>query len=138
MTDEAIHSGGCGCGAVRYRAAGKPIWVAHCHCRDCRKQTGAALATWAGFAAASFAFTGAPLGYPSSPGTVRRFCGTCGTPLTFESTRFPGETDITICSLDDPEQMPPRDHTRAATKLSWVKLADGLPVYPDTRSAADG
>ena len=47
---------------------------------------------------------------------------------------FPDETDITICSLDDPEQVPPRDHTRAATKLSWVKLADGLPVYPEQRT----
>ena len=62
------------------------------------------------------------------------YCGTCGTPLTFESTRFADETDVTICSLDDPEQVPPRDHTRAATKLSWVKLADGLPVYPEQRT----
>jgi hypothetical protein len=47
----------------------------------------------------------------------------------------PRHTDITICSLDDPEQVPPRDHNRAATKLSWVKLADGLPVYPGARAA---
>ena len=54
-------------------------------------------------------------------------------PLTFESTRFPDETDVTTCSLDDPEAAPPQDHTRASTQLSWVKLADGLPVWPEQR-----
>lgn len=78
--------------------------------------------------------SGTPASYRSSAQAVRTFCGGCGTPLTFESTRFPDETDVTICSLDDPGQVPPRDHTRAATRLSWVKLADGLPVYLDTRT----
>ena len=50
MSAAAEHAGGCSCGAVRYRASGAPLWVAHCHCRDCQKNTGAPLATYAGFA----------------------------------------------------------------------------------------
>ena len=78
--------------------------------------------------------SGMPRSYRSSEHAMRTFCGRCGTSLTFESTRHPDETDVTICSLADPEQVPPRDHTRAGTKLSWVRLADGLPVYAEQRT----
>ena len=33
--------GGCLCGAVRLKAAGKPYRVGICHCLDCRKHHGA-------------------------------------------------------------------------------------------------
>ena len=103
----------------------------------CRRAAGSPMVGWFTVPRGSYrVVSGMSMSYRSSEHAMRTFCGTCGTPLTFESTRFPDETDITICSLDDPEQVPPRDHTRAATKLFWVKLADGLPVYPDTRSAS--
>ena len=35
--------------------------------------------------------------------------------------------------LDDPNAVPPKDHTRTSSKLSWVKLADGLPEYRERR-----
>jgi hypothetical protein len=47
--DVEEHTGGCLCGAVRYRAAGAPDWVAHCHCRSCRRHCGAAMLTFAGY-----------------------------------------------------------------------------------------
>jgi len=101
----------------------------------CRRAAGSPMVGWFTVPRASYRLlAGTPVRYQSSSHAARTFCGGCGTPLTFESTRFPDETDITICSLDDPEQVPPRDHTRAATRLSWVKLADGLPAYPDTRT----
>ena len=129
MTTE-VHEGRCACGAVRYRATGKPKWVAHCHCRDCRKQTGAALATWAGFAAEGFAFTaGEPMGYPSSPGVVRRFCGSCGTPLTYESGRWPGEVHLLVGTLDEPGSLTPTAHVYVAHQMPWLRLADGLPRF---------
>jgi hypothetical protein len=33
-------SGGCYCGAVRYRAKDVPPDVIECHCSQCRKQAG--------------------------------------------------------------------------------------------------
>ena len=127
--DSVIYPGGCACGAVRCRAAGKPKWVAHCHCRDCRRNTGTALVTWAGFPAERFAFEGAPQAFHSSPGVVRRFCAACGTPLTYESARWPGEIHLLVGTLDDPAALTPAAHVYVAHQVPWLKLADGLPRF---------
>ena len=75
-----------------------------------------------------FRFTaGEPKVFHSSARAVRRFCPDCGTQLTFEAFAHPDEIDITIASLDDPNAVPPRDHTRAASRLVWDSIADGLP-----------
>lgn len=127
-------TGHCLCGAIRYEAHGEVTNGTVCHCTMCRRAAGSPMVGWFTVRRGSYrVVAGTPASYHSSPGVVRTFCGTCGTPLTYENDRTADETDVTTCSLDDPEQVPPRDHTMAATKLSWVKLADGLPVYPDLR-----
>ena len=40
MKDDKI-TGGCACGAVRYEATGRPSNTMVCHCRTCRRVTGA-------------------------------------------------------------------------------------------------
>ncbi len=37
-------TGGCACGALRYRLALRPMFVHCCHCKDCQRQTGTAFA----------------------------------------------------------------------------------------------
>ena len=32
--------GGCQCGEIRYRLTGEPVWLAVCHCNDCKSQSG--------------------------------------------------------------------------------------------------
>ena len=43
------------------------------------------------------------------------------------------EIDVTTCSLDDPNRIAPTDHTRVSSRLEWVKLADGLPQFRESR-----
>ena len=127
-------TGHCLCGAIRYEVARPFTNETVCHCTMCRRAAGSPMVGWFTVRRGAYrVVAGTPASYRSSERVMRTFCGSCGTPLTFESTRYPDETDVTTCSLADPGQLPPRDHTRAATKLAWVKLDDGLPAYPDQR-----
>ncbi len=126
--------GGCFCGGVRYEADGAPFNETNCHCSICRRTTGAPFVAWFSVRRSEFRFvSGRPVRFNSTDKGARSFCPRCGTQLTFEHGDFPDEIDVTTGSLDDPEAVPPRDHTRASSKLSWVRLSDGLPVYPEAR-----
>src|SRR5262245_31159011 len=60
----------------------------------------------------------------------------CGTQLTFQADDHPDEVDITTCSLDHPEAVPPRDHTHTSSKAQWIRLTDGLAQYAQARPNA--
>ena len=129
-----MREGGCFCGFVRYQAGGAASHETSCHCTICRRTSGAAFLSWFTSPAADFRLvTGEPARFRSSDHGTRSFCPRCGTPLTFETTYFPDVIDVTICSLDDPESVPPKDHTYTRSRLSWVHLADGLPALPESR-----
>jgi hypothetical protein len=53
--------------------------------------------------------------------------------LTFEHDDFPEEVDVTICSLDNPEAVLPKAHIWTSSRLTWIKLTDGLPSYHESR-----
>ncbi len=135
--DDVLLGGGCLCGAVRFTAAGQPLWVAHCHCTSCRKATAAALATYAGYQRERVTFTeGRPAHYQSSPGVIRRFCKRCGTPLSYEGARWPGELHLFLCTFDDPTALSPGAHVFVEEQLAWLHLDDGLPRY--AKSSGEG
>lgn len=126
--------GACLCGNVRYEAGGTPFHRTVCHCTACRRSAGAPLVAWFSVPRVRFRFVqGSPARFKSSSHGTRSFCPQCGSPLTFESDRAPDEIDITICTLDDPEQLPPEDHTWVRSRLAWIHLADGLPAHEMAR-----
>jgi hypothetical protein len=43
------------------------------------------------------------------------------------------EIDVTTCSLSDPEQLPPKDHTHTDEQLSWLAIGDELPRFSGRR-----
>jgi hypothetical protein len=130
-------TGGCFCRFLRYHATAEPYHETSCHCSVCRRTTGAPFVTWFSVAKSTFRWTaGNPTYFHSSAKGTRAFCPNCGTQITFENADVPQEIDITTCSLDDPEQLPPKDHTRTSSRLSWVKLADRLPQYAEARAEA--
>jgi GNAT superfamily N-acetyltransferase len=130
--------GGCSCGAIRYRIDARLDDVTHCHCTLCRRSTGAPFVTWLTVPLAAFAFTrGAPASRRSTPAAVRTFCDRCGTALTFRDDARPGEVDVTVGSLDEPERLVPREHVFVASRLPWLGSRDGLPEHPGAAPRGD-
>jgi hypothetical protein len=126
--------GGCFCGRVRYEAGGAPFHVTNCHCSVCRRTTGAPFVAWFSVPRTQFRLVcGEPTRFRSTAKATRSFCPQCGTQLTFEHDDFSDEIDVTACSLDEPDELPPEDHIWTSSKLSWVKLADHLPEYKESR-----
>lgn len=126
-------AGGCLCGAVRFRAAGPSLFVAHCHCRWCRAAHGAAFVTWLGVRAEGFEVTagGERLRwFESSPHSERGFCPSCGTTMLYRSELSPGEVHIALAVLDGPPDRAPQLHVFVDQAVEWVELGDDLPRYP--------
>lgn len=126
------HEGGCLCGRVRFEVTGKPRSVFHCHCFSCRRQTGGAVASFAAFPVAGhFRWTQAlPTAFGSSPGVTRRFCPTCGTPLSYEAEKFADEIHLHIGVFDRADDLIPNAHWHFAEKVPWFETADHLPRHP--------
>jgi hypothetical protein len=124
-------TGGCQCGAVRYRVKGEPQHNALCHCVDCRKSAGAPLVGWAAFAEADFTLEkGEAATYNSSGASMRSFCPTCGTGLYFRNAEMlPGIVDIQTATLDDPDALPPTAQIQVAERIGWMESAHTLPAF---------
>jgi hypothetical protein len=132
---ESLLAGGCHCGKVRYEAHGRTFHPTICHCVDCRRVVGAPCVAWFSVERHGFRIVAGEMRrYASSARAERGFCADCGTSLTFQAHDLPGEIDVTTASLDNPERVPPADHTRTARRLGWMRFADGLPAYPGTRA----
>jgi len=68
----------------------------------------------------------------SSPGVTRGICRNCGSSISYEHKKRPGEIDITVNSLDDPTGPTLRAHIWTEDKQPWLKINDDLPVYERT------
>jgi len=120
---QILITGGCYCGAVRFRATQAPVHQTNCHCANCRRAVGAQSVAWITVNAANFRFEkGTPRKYRTDTGAWRTFCGACGTSLTYARDTRPGEIDITTGSLDRPEDFPPTKDFFIEERLPWVDL----------------
>jgi hypothetical protein len=93
----------------------------------CRRHSGAAYLTYAGYPAAKVVFTGRPKIYRSSPEATRGHCGNCGSPLTFVFDSDPETIWLTLGSFDEAGLLRPTAHWFTASKLPWLELHDDLP-----------
>jgi hypothetical protein len=119
------HDGRCLCGAVRFTASGPAKWTAYCHCESCRRHTGAPVSAYAGFERGQVRFSGAePAWFASSPGVRRGFCATCGSTLSFEGERWPGEIHLHVSAFDRPQDFAPTTHGYAEERIGWVHISD--------------
>ena len=116
---QAVMTGGCQCGAVRYALYAMPE-SSVCHCRMCQKAVGGLFAAFSDLKLADFAWTrGEPGTFRSSSAAERHFCSACGTPLTFHY--IDGQViGVTTGSLDEPVRVPVVRNYCAESRLPWL------------------
>ena len=120
-------SGGCQCGAVRYRVEGKLGNASICHCRMCQKAFGNFTAPLVSVPISSLTWTrGAPGEFRSSSIVARGFCRDCGTPL-YMLEDGDKHYELAICSLDDPNLAPPTKQVGIESEVGWFKALKDLP-----------
>ncbi|WP_423602181.1 GFA family protein [Sphingomonas sp. MS122] len=121
-------TGGCQCGAVRYRAT-QMLDNAHlCHCRMCQKAVGNLFAALVAAPNEALEWTrGTPAAFRSSEHVDRGFCADCGTPLYYRNLKG-SRTNLTIGSLDDPTAFPPRTQMGSEARMPWF---GDLPALED-------
>jgi hypothetical protein len=103
------HSGGCACGAVRYRVLGKPVVGLVCHCRFCQRRLASAFAVIAYFDEKAIEVEQGELAeceYRSDEtGNWLKmcFCPQCGTTVSHTAQVRSGMRAIAGGSFDDPD-----------------------------------
>ncbi len=133
---EATVTGGCQCGAMRYRTDVMLDNAHLCHCRMCQKAVGNIFAALVATPNANLVWTrGQPSVFKSSDHAERGFCNQCGTPLFYNSLDN-DRINLTIGSLDDPNLFPPGGEVGAEAKVSWFSSITGFDHSAET--GADG
>ena len=127
----------CHCGQVRVACEGEPYPVVMCSCQLCQRRTGSPIHIGAWFAIEDVTIDGETNAYTRNTGDQGReftfnFCPNCGTPISFESKRWPEEIHLFVCTFVDPESFEPRAHVYTAEQLSWLHLGDDLRRYEKT------
>jgi hypothetical protein len=120
-------TGGCQCGAVRYRLVAEPAGVNICHCRMCQKASGGPFMAFGGVRLSEFVVTsGAIATFSSSDIAERGFCAKCGTPLTYRGLGS-DRVSVTLGSLDDPGAVGPGTQLGVESRVSWLTRPLSLP-----------
>lgn len=128
MAEDGTFSGGCQCGAVRYRLLSRPSRPSICHCRMCQKAFGNYFAPLTGVPVADCVWTrGRPGIFRSSEAVERGFCRDCGTPLTYRVLDR-DRISVSIGSLDDPDAFQPDMQHGIEGRRDVVLVLHELPV----------
>jgi hypothetical protein len=106
-----------------------------CHCNSCARASGAPAVAWVTFPSERFSFvSGNPTAFHSSPLVTRKFCGSCGTAVTYEHAARASEIDVTTRSLDNPNLFPPTHHSWVGDAPLWNHPVDGLPTFKASKT----
>ncbi|MDH4442211.1 MAG: GFA family protein [Rhizobium sp.] len=121
-------SGHCLCGGVHYRTRSLVRSAGHCHCESCRRAASSPVTTFFTVLREETELGGDSLRYyASSPGVRRGFCGTCGSPMSFETERRANEIDLYVASLDAGLSVTIKEHWHWDEHVDWLTIVDDLP-----------
>ena len=122
-------TGGCLCGAIRYRLIGELIVSRICWCRDCQRISGNGTVNVI-FPSSAVEIDGSPNEYisiaDSGNHVRRRFCPKCGSHLFADNTGRSGFTVIRVGTLDNPSSIDPTANIWASSAPAWACFNSAL------------
>lgn len=132
-------TGGCLCGAVRYRCEGEPLSMGLCQCERCQRQSGSAFLIATVFPRDAVTFERDALKIYTAHGDdgknlYRHFCAECGSAVMITLDRYPEIRSIMGGTLDDKTRLKPRFSLWCGSAQPWLKLPPGIvchAAYPD-------
>lgn len=122
-----LHTGGCRCGAVRFEASADPHHVSYCHCKDCRRASGAPVSAFVGFMVDDVAMVADGIKMFENGPVARSFCGICGAPIAYYDSRISDRIYFMLGAMDAPENYRPTLHAHVRSQLPFVHMPDGMP-----------
>lgn len=133
-------TGGCLCGGVRYEISEPLLSASYCHCKRCQRRTGSAAAASARVAPGSLRVVqGEELirCWQPDDGFAKCFCSECGGALW---SRHPEDGEwlgVRLGTFDGDPGIRPEFRQFLNYAAVWETVPDdGLPRYPESRSAA--
>ena len=127
-------TGGCACGAVRFKVTAPPMGVGVCHCLDCQKASGGGPNYVALIPKGAFEVTKGEAKVYTCAGDSgadigRAFCANCGSPLWSVPGDMAPFFPVKLGALDDSSTMTPSLHLYTDSAQPWHLMHDGLPRF---------
>ena len=126
-------TGGCQCGAVRYRIAGGVAVSYVCHCTDCQNQSasafGISVPVWISNVSVEGTLQSWSKATDSGSVTDCYFCHVCGTRIYHDGHSRAGMVTIKGGTLDEAQDLQPVAHIWTASKQHWLDLPADVPQW---------
>jgi hypothetical protein len=116
---QKVYTGGCQCGAIRFRTDDLVDNAHICHCRMCQKAMGNFFAALVSSGKDRLQWTrGMPARFQSSDGVERGFCAQCGTPLFYDPLH---SEDVSLCigAFDNAADIKPVSQDSIESRVPW-------------------
>jgi hypothetical protein len=137
-----VTHGQCLCGAVTFEIDVPDDHLGEtrfCYCRECRRANGSMFSSNVPVPKDRYRMTAGQdnvTEYKSSPGTVRAFCTTRGSPVYAHTDQAPDMIRIRLGTLDEPAKATPIAHAWVSEKPEWHDIAGDLPQSPQGYTAS--
>lgn len=134
---QAGGTGGCLCGAIRYRYEGEPSSIGLCQCERCQRQSGSSFLIGVVFPLEAVTIEGPLATYEFETGGQRlrrHFCPACGSAISITLDRFPQIRSMMGGTLDDKSVVKPTFSIWCTQGQPWLRLPAEIqcfPNYPD-------
>jgi len=126
-------TGGCVCGALRYRAEGEPLLQGICHCRNCQRMGGGGHAGFICFAKDAVTVEGPSRTHGMIGGSgmtaTRHACPVCMSLVFGTAEVMPGRVKLYAGSLDDTARFAPQIAIFTRSRPPWDTSSIGLKCF---------